>query len=279
QTRCFQAMAAFQSGDVDKARQHLAEAEGGIGRLAFTDKVDLTRINRYEQPDTALAQAIEILQEARQVLTVEVGSEDRLEQAIKAKAEFVKLHPLDSQGIFDLVTLLAEADRHEERKELYRQAIKDLEDVEALESRIRVARGFLLAPSDDKTLLEHAATVARKGLQAGTELLETCWIETTLGMAEYRLGRFEQAADTLTRSANWDGDGRNTVGHVARLFRALARHKLGQEADAERDIRLVANRLGLSSSRGELAADKHGVSYIKSVIYPEAQNQLRLRDE
>ncbi|MFK7819495.1 MAG: tetratricopeptide repeat protein, partial [Planctomycetaceae bacterium] len=46
QTRCFQAMAAFQSGDVDKARQHLAEAEGGIGRLAFTDKVDLTRINR-----------------------------------------------------------------------------------------------------------------------------------------------------------------------------------------------------------------------------------------
>lgn len=97
----------------------------------------------------------------------------------------------------------------------------------------RSVKGYLLFPGPhDPALLAHAdkmtAFALESSLEAGdAELLP--WFYVSRGMAQYRMGNFEEAVESLARSAD---DKSLYIRSLAQAFYAMAEHGRGNDARA-----------------------------------------------
>jgi WD40 repeat protein/serine/threonine protein kinase len=101
------------------------------------------------------------------------------------------------------------------------------------------------APTDYRLALRQAEAACR-GLSESSELL------TILGMAQYRVGQYGEAAATLTQADRLSADAPNGPIPMNLAFLALAQHRLGQSGAA----RVTMGRLQAAMNRPEWASNE-----------------------
>jgi uncharacterized protein HemY len=69
----------------------------------------------------------------------------------------------------------------------------------------------------------------------------TCW--KTLGVAWYRVGRYERALEALRRATALDAARRGGPSPTEMAVRAMAHHRLGQAAEARADLDALRTRM------------------------------------
>ena len=99
----------------------------------------------------------------------------------------------------------------------------------------RSGKACLLLPDVDHAILKRAAKLADLGIENGRNSRSYPWYQLTKGMAEYRLGDFQQAAEWLQKPAGNPRAAR-FCRPAAYFYLAMAQHRLGQTAEALRSF-------------------------------------------
>jgi serine/threonine protein kinase len=95
----------------------------------------------------------------------------------------------------------------------------------------RMAKVCCLRPTQDKTRLESALALARKGVDLGENHDWLPWFQMALGMAQYRNGHFAEAEVALIAAATGGKDNPHVVGTSA-FYRAMSLFRQGKEKEA-----------------------------------------------
>ena len=273
QSRCAQALAAFELGEIEQARGYLDQVERAIGKFAFTDAGNVPP----EYP--ALQRLVGQLEEVRRRLGLptEFTGENRVDRLLASQIAYNTAWPDDSDGTFFLLNMLAWFERVGERASLGHRALDRLTipgDSDEARAHSRIARGCLIVPIDDNILLEKAVLAVRLSMeQGGDSDGQLHNFQNTLGMAEYRLGNYAAADEVFSAVVDFDPDGK-MMGNVARLFRSMTRHQLGRHDEARADLETVEERILPLPPQDELPFI-HGAPPISvALVYQEAKALL-----
>lgn len=114
-----------------------------------------------------------------------------------------------------------------------RWLIDRYQDADLATDAERSVKGYLLfAGPHDPALLAEAARRTRYAVEAAAKAGEADllpWFQVSLGMAEYRLGNYAEAATWLAKAA---GDDNLYIRSLAQAFHAMAVHGQGKTAEA-----------------------------------------------
>ena len=244
----YRAIASFKLGKIDQARKDLQLAEGALQHLAF---VDVSFIDAFIPREDnwnywLITNARRGIDEARRLmeLPTEFSEEEIVENAIASGAGYVDQYPQDSLAFLHYCQLLIGAEKFEQHAELCRSALTALNRDSSRTQQTLIPWAYLLAPSSDPDLLDKATEAIKLALDKGYRGVgEKFQTQTALGMAHYRSGNYAKAEEVLTITNNWDVDGRYLIGRSAKVFRAMARHRLGKHDEALADFTVADNKI------------------------------------
>ena len=243
----YRAIAAFNLGEHDRAREDLQIAEGALLHLAFVDAsltdAFIPKADNWEY--WLITNARRGIDEARRLMRrqTEFSEEEIVDRAIASGALYVDRYPQDSLAFLNYCQLLVGAEKLEKHAELCRVQLMALNENSGRTRLTMISWAYLLAPSSEPDLLNKAADAIQLALAKGFEgpgaKFQT---QTALGMAHYRSGDYAKAEEALTLTINWDRDASFPIGRLARLFRAMARHQLGKHEEAQADFHVANNK-------------------------------------
>ena len=180
----YRAIAAFNLGEHDRAREDLQLAEGALLHLAFVDasltdafipKADDWEYSKADNWDNweywLITNARRGIDEARRLmrLQTEFSEEEIVDRAIASGAFYVDRYPQDSLAILNYCQLLVGAGELEKHSELCRVQLMALNENSGRTRLTMIPWAYLLAPSNDPDLLHKGdrgdPAGARKGIR------------------------------------------------------------------------------------------------------------------
>ena len=273
--RVYQAMAAYQLGETETAFDYLHEAEGAFGNLAFVEVIDADVSDWY-------GVVASTLQEARHTLgrPTHFTAEERIDRSLTSWADYVNAYPADAEQTMWLATMLAWYGRTEERMKLCRTAFGHLTPPKSrmeAENQCRIARGYLIVPTNDHDLTAKAVAAARSSMTHGFRHASARMaLKRTLGMAELRAGNYSKAEELLNEVLRFApiGDIYYGLGNRALLLRCIARHYLGKHAEARSDFDTIKKRILPLPTRDVLPSERFPNNIAEALLYEEAKALL-----
>jgi WD40 repeat protein/serine/threonine protein kinase/tetratricopeptide (TPR) repeat protein len=237
------------AGENDGFLKRIAEARGTLEQptraAALRDEANaLVAQGKLADAETKYAEALRINRKAlgpehpdtlqtMKSLANSFCSTGRANEAINLLQRACELDPKDTDASLTLATwqtwFANDADYEATRRRLVQQA----EGTDQAGTAERAAKAACLRPSADAALLAKALDLAQRGVELGkgSELLP--WYQLSLGMAEYRNGRYSDAERTIAIAEKNVGDHQDFLG-IARLFRAMSLFRAGKEGEARK---------------------------------------------
>lgn len=140
-------------------------------------------------------------------------------------------HPQDTDASLTLATWQAwfkKKDGYEATRQRILDLAADTPDATVAQS---AAKAYCLKPSTNLVLLARALDLARMGAQFRIGTIWLPWYQLSLGMVEYRLGRYAEAETNFSTAEQIAGKFQDVV-PTARLYRAMCLFQQGQTAEA-----------------------------------------------
>jgi hypothetical protein len=159
---------------------------------------------------------------------------DRTREAVPYLAKASAANPKDTLLSLKVAALQAWFGQEKELAatlQRIRAYAKDTNDASTAE---QVAKACSIRPSTDKTELDAALALARKGVQLDKDSKWRYWRLLALGMAEYRCGNYPAAVEALLAAANAAKAGADNpmVTGIAAFYRAMSLFRQGKPDEA-----------------------------------------------
>jgi tetratricopeptide (TPR) repeat protein len=195
-------------GDALAAKGKLAEAEA-----KYSEALEISRkVSGPDHPETI---------SAIRNLADFYYSHGRHQEATALLQKICEVNPQDTLSPLTLATWQTwfgqDADYEATRRRLVQQAQGTGEAGMAE----RAAKAACLRPSTDVALLTNALKLARRGVDLGKGNSYLPWYQLSLGLAQYRIGQYAAAEETLTVAEQAAGTLERVQG-TARMFRAMS---------------------------------------------------------
>lgn len=176
------------------------------------------------------AQARELLDQA-----LDYAAEQQYEEAVETFETVREANPdaiesIDGLKIAVVYAVMGDVEAHEEH---IRWLIQQFAQPRMPTDADRAVKGYIIfSLADDEELLAYARELAVYATDAAEALGEgeyLAWFDVTRGIAEYRLGNFEQASEWAARSTD---DESEYIRGLALLYHAMAEYQRGNEDEA-----------------------------------------------